>query len=196
MDLRGSVYDGSSWKSIDTEDAYKQKNLFYWLHQDGFYGETQLNQARNLVEDDTLSNKVSDIKIENTKADSQYLYTPYETADLPAGYEGETPLTDSTLKAKGFFGQRNYSFQTNGNLVKDFTVLGARIYQTLAQGDDTAYREDESYYNTLCTVRTQSFRLHWRHYSEKNWETVETGSRDIPIIILQSPESVHIWKKI
>lgn len=145
----GSVYDGSSWKSIDTEDAYKQKNLFYWLHQDGFYGETQLNQARNLVEDDTLSNKVSDIKIENTKADSQYLYTPYETADLPAGYEGETPLTDSTLKAKGFFGQRNYSFQTNGNLVKDFTVLGARIYQTLAQGDDTAYREDESYYNTF-----------------------------------------------
>ena len=123
----GSVYDGSSWKSIDTEDAYKQKNLFYWLHQDGFYGETQLNQARNLVEDDTLSNKVSDIKIENTKADSQYLYTPYETADHPAGYEGETPLTDSTLKAKGFFGQRNYSFQTNGNLVKDFTVLGARI---------------------------------------------------------------------
>ena len=25
----GSVYDGSFWKSIDTEDAYKQKNLFY-----------------------------------------------------------------------------------------------------------------------------------------------------------------------
>ena len=74
----GSVYDGSSWKSIDTEDAYKQKNLFYWLHQDGFYGETQLNQARSLVEDDTLSDKISGISIENVKADSEYLYTPYE----------------------------------------------------------------------------------------------------------------------
>ena len=28
-------------------------------------------------------------------------------------------------------------------------MLGARIYQALAQGDDTAYREDESYYNTF-----------------------------------------------
>ena len=145
----GGVYDGSSWKSIDTEDAYKQQNLFYWLHQDGFYGETQLNQARSLVQDDTLSNKISGITIENIKADSEYLYTPYEMAELPDGYEGETALTDSTLKAKGIFGQRNYSFQTNGNLVKDFTVLGARIYQTLAQGEDTDYREDESYYNTF-----------------------------------------------
>ena len=70
-------------------------------------------------------------------------------AELPSGYEGETSLTDSMLEAKGFFGQKNYSFQTNKNLVKDFTVLGARIYQALAQGDDTAYREDESYYNTF-----------------------------------------------
>lgn len=38
-------------EELDTEDAYKQKNLFYWLHQDGFYGETQLNQARSLVEE-------------------------------------------------------------------------------------------------------------------------------------------------
>ena len=145
----GSVYDGSSWKSIDTEDAYKQKNLFYWLHQDGFYGETQLNQARSLVDDDALSDKISGITIKNIKADSEYLYTPYEMSELPAGYEGETALTDSTLKAKGFFGQRNYSFQSNANLVKDFTVLGARIYQALAEGDDTDYREEESYYNTF-----------------------------------------------
>lgn len=110
------MYDGSSWKSIDTEDAYKQKNLFYWLHQDGFYGETQLNQARSLVEDDTLSDKISGISIENVKADSEYLYIPYEMAELPSGYEGETSLTDSMLKAKGFFGQKNYSFQTNKTL--------------------------------------------------------------------------------
>lgn len=101
------------------------------------------------MEDDTLSDKISGISIENVKADSEYLYTPYEMAELPSGYEGETSLTDSMLEAKGFFGQKNYSFQTNKNLVKDFTVLGARIYQALAQGDDTAYREDESYYNTF-----------------------------------------------
>lgn len=145
----GSVYDGSSWKSIDTAEAYEQRNLFYWLHQDGFYGETQLNQARSLVEDEKLANQTSDISIKNVKADSRYLYTPYEMTEIPSGYEGETPLTDSSLKAKGIFGQRNYSFTSNGNLVKDFTVLGARIYQTLAEGDGSSYRDDESYYNTF-----------------------------------------------
>lgn len=59
----GSVYDGSSWESLDTEDAYKQRTLFYWLHQDGFYGETQLSRARALADDDTLSDKVSEVDI-------------------------------------------------------------------------------------------------------------------------------------
>ena len=121
----GSVYDGSSWESLDTEEAYKQRTLFYWLHQDGFYGETQLSSARALADDDTLSDKVSEVDIKNEKADSRYLYTPYEITELPAGYGKETPFADSMLKAKGLFGARNYHYQANGNLVKDFTVLGA-----------------------------------------------------------------------
>ena len=145
----GSVYDGSSWTSLDTEEAYRQKNLFYWLHQDGFYGETQLSQARSLVDDDTLSGKISEITIKNKKADSKYLYTPYEISELPSGHEKETPLTDSTLRSGGIFGEREYSYKANGNLVKDFPVLGARVYQTLAAGETSAYREDESYYNAF-----------------------------------------------
>lgn len=145
----GSVYDGSEWESISTEDAYEQKNLFYWLHQSGFYGETQLAQARKLVEDDTFSSQVSKLTVENRKADSRYLYTPYELTEIPEEYAGETALTDSTLKAKGLLGQRDYSIWTNGNLVKNFTALGARIYQTLATGGGTDYRDAESYYNTF-----------------------------------------------
>ena len=99
----GSVYDGSSWESLDTEDAYKQRTLFYWLHQDGFYGETQLSRARALADDDTLYDKVSEVDIKNEKADSRYLYTPYEITELPAGYRKETPFADSMLKAKGLF---------------------------------------------------------------------------------------------
>lgn len=145
----GSTYNGSEWESISTEDAYAGKNLFYWLHQGGFYGETQLAQARGLIEDDTLSSQVSAVTVENSKADSRYLYTPYELTEIPDGYTGETSLVDSTLKAKGLLGQRNYTIQTNGNLVSDFTVLGARIYQTLAAGTGTDYRDEESYYNTF-----------------------------------------------
>lgn len=145
----GSTYNGSEWKSISTGDAYKQKNLFYWLHQDGFYAETQLAQAGNLVGDDTLSGKISALTVENQKADSRYLYTPYELAEIPEGYDGETPLTDSTLGAKGLFGQRDYTLRTDRNLVGNFTTLGARVYQTLASGEGTDYRDAESYYNTF-----------------------------------------------
>ncbi len=70
-------------KALDTEDAYKQRTLFYWLHQDGFYGETQLSRARALADDDALSDKVSEVDIKNEKADSRYLYTPYEITELP-----------------------------------------------------------------------------------------------------------------
>lgn len=34
------------------------------------------------------------------KADSRYLYTPYEITELPVGYRKETPFADSMLKAK------------------------------------------------------------------------------------------------
>ena len=65
----GSVYDGNQWKSVSTETAYGEKNLFYWLHQDGFYGETQLASIRNLVKDDSLSSTEGTVSVENEKAD-------------------------------------------------------------------------------------------------------------------------------
>lgn len=67
-DLSGSVYDGNQWKSVSTETAYGEKNLFYWLHQDGFYGETQLASIRNLVKDDSLSSTEGTVSVENEKA--------------------------------------------------------------------------------------------------------------------------------
>lgn len=145
----GSVYDGSEWKSISTEDAYEQKTLFYWLHQGGFYGETQLARARDLIGDDAAFGQAVSLTVRNERADSRYLYTPYELSAVPDGYDGETPFTDSTLKAKGLLGQRDYTVTTDGNLVGDFTVLGAKVYQTLAAGGGTDYRDAESYYNTF-----------------------------------------------
>lgn len=154
----GSVYDGSSWESISTEEAYKEKDLFYWLHKDGFYGETQLQDARNLIQDDSLSSEKGTITVNNKTASSKYLYTPYELTDLPEGCTGETAQADSTLNARGLFGKRNYSFSSLGNLVGDFTTLGAKTYQTLTLENNTgdseadavsAYRSQESYYNTF-----------------------------------------------
>ena len=138
----GSVYDGDEWKSISTADAWKVRDLFYWLHQDGFYGQTQIAVIRNVVEDDSLSKESGSIRIQNQNADSRYLYTPYEMAELPEGYTGETSLTDSTLRSGGLFGKRDYTLKSMGNLVKDFTTLGAEGYQVLSKDDARNLRED------------------------------------------------------
>lgn len=145
----GSVYDGDEWKSISTADAWKVRDLFYWLHQDGFYGQMQIAGIRNVVEDDSLSKESGSIRIQNQNADSRYLYTPYEMSELPEGYTGETSLTDSTLRSGGLFGKRDYTLKSMGNLVKDFTTLGAEGYQVLSKGDARNLREDESYYNAF-----------------------------------------------
>lgn len=59
---------GSSWTEISTEEAYEEKDLYYWLHQEGFYGETQLLNARNLIQDDSLSSEKRNISINNKTA--------------------------------------------------------------------------------------------------------------------------------
>ena len=145
----GSVYDGDQWKTVSTETAYDQKNLFYWLHQDNFYGETQLSEVRGLVNDDKLSNETGKVTVENRKADSRYVYIPYETNQLPENYSNINGNADSMLTAKGFFGERKYTFSSLGNLVKDFTVLSAESYQVLAEQPDSGYRQEESYYNSF-----------------------------------------------
>lgn len=145
----GSVYDGNQWKSVSTETAYGEKNLFYWLHQDRFYGETQLASIRNLVKDDSLSSTEGTVSVENEKADSRYVYLPYETQELPENYRGITGTADSMLNARGLFGDRKYSFTSLGDLVKDFTALGAESYQVLSEQPDSTYRQQESYYNSF-----------------------------------------------
>ena len=142
----GSRYDGSSWKSIDPSSAYQERNLFYWLHQKGFYGETQLASGARLTDTSISSQKVS---VKNLAADSRYLYTSYEMQQLPEGCQGEDGLADSTVGAKGFWGQRSYSFTTVQPLTSQFTDLGAQIYQLLASGKDPGYRQAESYYNAF-----------------------------------------------
>lgn len=98
------------------------------------------------------------------------------------------------LKAKGLFGARNYHYQANGNLVKDFTVLGARVYQALARMriPTVMMRVITTH---LCTARIRSCPVHWKPCSAKNWGTVETGNRGIPITIQRSAGSVPIWKR-
>ena len=102
------------------------------------------------------------------------------------------------------FGERTYRISSLGNLVSDFTTLGAKVYQTLTAGNNagdggadavSSYRSQESYYNTFVYQEDTALPASLKTCFKRNLETAETVTRDIPITIRPSPGSVPIWKR-
>ena len=50
--LRGTIYEtytGTAWKPAETEKQAEYENLYYWLHESGFYGQTQIGLTEQLT---------------------------------------------------------------------------------------------------------------------------------------------------
>lgn len=85
--LRGFVgenYDGSRWMPLSREALAENADAFYWLHEGGFYGQTQLAQAAQTSAPDAVTEE-NQISVANIGASSRYLYAPYETMPGSAG---------------------------------------------------------------------------------------------------------------
>ena len=85
--LRGQVYDtytGTGWKTADTKDTAQYEDLFYWLHEADFYGQSQIG----LAESYTDTAVPLSMTVQNLSACSAHGYYPY------AVYGSETLETD------------------------------------------------------------------------------------------------------
>lgn len=144
----GDAFDGYCWTAITKEAAADHSDLFYWLHMDGFWPQTQLGQV--LPEQD--ANRVS---VENVGACSRYLYTPYNMAEL-YGSDTLTPLNlqPGAVEAEGFSGQRYYSFST---VYQPEELLMKRIRQMQRLQNDTDYLSREGSYRSF--VMEQDLQL-------------------------------------
>ncbi|MFQ9826716.1 MAG: hypothetical protein ACLRXP_08965 [Oscillospiraceae bacterium] len=45
----GDTYENETWAALDSQTAAEEKDLFYWLHQSGFYPQSQLATAARLM---------------------------------------------------------------------------------------------------------------------------------------------------
>ena len=45
----GDTYENEVWSALDAQTAAEEKDLFYWLHQSGFYPQSQLATAARLM---------------------------------------------------------------------------------------------------------------------------------------------------
>ena len=103
--LRGQVYDtytGANWKAADTEETAQYEDLFYWLHEAGFYGQSQIALADGYTETATpLSMTIRNLSA--CSAHGYYPYAVYGSETLAADRIGDTnlPPAESLYYLKG-----------------------------------------------------------------------------------------------
>lgn len=95
--LRGAVYeiyDGQRWSALSAQERADAADLFYWLHESGFYGQSQLAAASTLV----TQEPVQTMTLENLSACRAHGYLPYafvQTQALDAALIGDAALPQS-----------------------------------------------------------------------------------------------------
>ena len=128
--LRGFVgdsYENETWTALDTQTAAEEKDLFYWLHQSGFYPQSQLAMAARLMG----NYQSSSVSIQNLTGCSLYRYEPCSVLPERAGL-AKNKIQPSDVETNGLRGQRNYSFDT----ISDVAAILPALLDFL-QNDDS-----------------------------------------------------------
>ena len=134
----GDTYENETWSALDPETAATEKDLFYWLHENGFYPQSQF--ALSAVQ--IAEYKTETIQISNLTACSLYRYEPFSALPSSAG-TAKDRLTPSAVTTQGWNGEREYSY----TVIADASSILPRILDDLQQNEaDSAYLQMESAY--------------------------------------------------
>ena len=99
----GDTYENETWTALDTQTAAEEKDLFYWLHQSGFYPQSQLAMAARLMGDYQSGN----VSVQNLTGCSLYRYEPCSVLPERAGL-AKSKLQPSDVETNGLRGPRDY----------------------------------------------------------------------------------------
>ena len=138
----GSVYTSTGWRQSDGEKLYKNADLFYWLHKEGFYGQSQLSQAAKVTGDVSDSNRMI---VKNIGASTKYIYAPYEVLSDKNELLDERQIGDEVLSAGTFLPKKSYTYYALDNQVKRYTQIAAELDRNEERYAD--YLNNESHYN-------------------------------------------------
>ena len=134
----GDTYKNGTWSALDAENAANEKDLFYWLHENGFYPQSQFT----LSAIQTTEYETETIQISNLSACSLYRYEPFSVLPTSAG-TAQNRLAPSAVKASGWNGEREYSYV----VIADASTILPQILDALQQGEpSSSYLQMESAY--------------------------------------------------
>ena len=134
----GDTYKNGTWSALDAENAANEKDLFYWLHENGFYPQSQFT----LSAIQTAEYETETIQISNLSACSLYRYEPFSVLPTSAG-TAKNRLAPSAVKASGWNGEREYSY----TVIANSSAILPEILDELQQNEaNDAYLQMESAY--------------------------------------------------
>lgn len=138
----GDTYENETWTALDAETAAEEKDLFYWLHQSGFYPQSQLATAARLMG----NYQSGSVSVQNLAGCSLYRYEPCTVLPERASLT-KNKIQPSTLETNGLRGERGYSYETVSDaqtilpelldFLQNDTSDGVRSYLQM----ESAYRE-------------------------------------------------------
>ena len=123
----GETYANSRWSTLDSKTLSEDADTFYWLHQDGFYAQSQLTTAAQAGVPDALGYD-NTVTVQNVGASGKYLYAPYELL-ADSDVLDAAQIGDRTLLASGLRGQRTYSFHASDNIITQYQRLAAALLE-------------------------------------------------------------------
>ena len=103
----GDTYENETWTALDAETAAEEKDLFYWLHQSGFYPQSQLASAARLMG----NYQSGSVSVQNLAGCSLYRYEPCTVLPERAGL-ARNKIQPSAVETSGLRGERGYSYET------------------------------------------------------------------------------------
>ena len=134
----GDTYENGTWSALDAETAAAEKDLFYWLHENGFYPQSQFT----LSAIQTAEYETETIQISNLSACSLYRYEPFSVLPTYAG-TSKNLLLPSVVETSGWNGEREYSYV----VIADASTILPQILDALQQGEpSSSYLQMESAY--------------------------------------------------
>lgn len=146
----GSEYTSSGWNEADHASLSDGAALFYRLHQNGFYGTTQIASAASALDAETAAEEPITLRIQHSGAPAKYIYAPYELTDAQ-GLLSPDEIGDIRLRYDGFQGLDAYTLSSKTNQVKRYATLSRLLKEADAGQPDEAlnnYLICESYYNS------------------------------------------------
>ena len=151
----GDTYENEVWSALDAQTAAEEKDLFYWLHQSGFYPQSQLATAARLMG----NYQSGSVSVQNLAGCSLYRYEPCTVLPERAGL-ARNKIQPSAVETSGLRGERGYSYETVSDaqtllpelldFLQNDTSDGVKSYLQM----ESAYRE--FVYSYALTVPAES----------------------------------------